>query len=133
MDYRKVMLLELPVPDAHLSPELAAAATSLGQAQQAMARGDYREAVGLCRDVLEEIMRALKDDDNIDFSGAREMDKAKRPSAASPRGKSVYPSGTPPRRGDSLIRVEPHRCSVNNFNRRRPTQRACCAWRPLER
>ncbi len=78
MDYRKVMLLELPMPDAHLSPELAAAATSLGQAQQAMARGDYREAVGLCRDVLEEIMRALKDDDNIDFSGAREMDKAKR-------------------------------------------------------
>lgn len=78
MDYRKVMLLELPVPDAVQFPEVAAAARTLGQAQQAMARGDYRESVGLCRDVLEEMMRALKDDDNIDFVGQREIDKAKR-------------------------------------------------------
>jgi len=78
MDYRKVMLLELPVPDAVQFPELAAAARSLAQAQQAMARGDHREAVGLCRDVLEEMMLALKDDDLIDFTGTREMDKAKR-------------------------------------------------------
>lgn len=78
MDYQKVMLLELPVPDGVQFPELAAAARSLAQAQQAMARGDYREAVGLCRDVLEEVMLALKDDDIIDFTGTREMDKAKR-------------------------------------------------------
>jgi hypothetical protein len=78
MDYRKTMLLELPVPDGAQFPELAAAARSLAQAQQAMARGDHREAVGLCRDVLEDMMLALKDDDIIDFTGTKEMDKAKR-------------------------------------------------------
>src|SRR5216683_4590587 len=50
MDYQKVMLLELPVPDAVQFPELAAAARSLAQAHLSIGRGDHREAVGLCRD-----------------------------------------------------------------------------------
>jgi hypothetical protein len=76
--YQKTMLLEVPVPDAQQQPELAAAVQSLASAQQAMARGDYRDAVGLCRGVLEEVKRALKDDDDIGFANQRDMNKADR-------------------------------------------------------
>lgn len=76
--YQKTMLLEVPVPDAQQQPELAAAVRSLASAQQAMARGDYRDAVGLCRDVLEEVKRALKDDDDVGFANQRDMNKADR-------------------------------------------------------
>ena len=76
--YQKTMLLEVPVPDAQQQPELAAGVRSLASAQQAMARGDYREAVGLCRDVLEQVSLALKDNDSITFVDARDMNKADR-------------------------------------------------------
>lgn len=78
MGYSKAMLIEVPIADAQQSPELAAAGRYLGQAQQALARGDYREAVGLCRDVLEEMKRALKDDDSMDVTGLRDFNKARR-------------------------------------------------------
>ncbi|MGH7723222.1 MAG: hypothetical protein ACRENL_10410 [Candidatus Dormibacteria bacterium] len=75
---RKTLILEVPVVPQQASPELAAAATDLERAQKAMERGDYREAVGHCRDVMENILRARKDNDNIGFTGTRSMDKADR-------------------------------------------------------
>ncbi len=44
-----------------------------------MAQGEYREAVAACRDVLEEVSRALKDD-RIQLNGKeqRDWDKAER-------------------------------------------------------
>jgi hypothetical protein len=53
----KVILLEIPVPDASDSPELATAAKHLANAQQAMAWGHCRKAVGSCRDCLEPLSR----------------------------------------------------------------------------
>jgi hypothetical protein len=79
MRYSKTLLIEVPVPDAQQSPELAAASMGLVQARQAMSRGDYREAVGVCRDVMDKINSALKDDDNLaEFSNLREKTKADR-------------------------------------------------------
>ena len=79
MGYAKTMLIEVPIPDAQQYPELASAVNWLGQAQQAMARGDYREAVGVCRDVMDKINTALKDDDNSeDFTNLRGKSKADR-------------------------------------------------------
>ena len=78
LGYRKTLLLEVPVVGKDISPDLAAAAADLQHAQRAMERGDYRDAVGHCRDVMENVLRALKDDDAIDFSNQRTMDKAER-------------------------------------------------------
>jgi hypothetical protein len=60
MDYQQRMLLEVPVPDIQAPPELKDAVNLLARAQDAMARGDYRDAVGGCRDVVERIDSALK-------------------------------------------------------------------------
>lgn len=78
VSYRKTLLLEIPVPPKQRSPELAAASAELERAQKAIERGDYRDAVGYCRDVMENILRALKDTDLIDFTNTRSMDKADR-------------------------------------------------------
>lgn len=84
LGYGKVMLMEIPVPDASNSPELATAVTHLANAQQAMARGHYREAVGSCRDCLESLSVALGDNDSQDtafqpmFDRVRELDKPGR-------------------------------------------------------
>ncbi|MGH7722094.1 MAG: hypothetical protein ACRENL_04560 [Candidatus Dormibacteria bacterium] len=78
LGYRKTMLLEVPVAPRQTSPELAAAATDLERAQRALERGDYRDAVGHCRDVMENISLALKDNDNIGFTDMKTMDKADR-------------------------------------------------------
>jgi hypothetical protein len=78
MGYRKTMLLEVPVLPAGRAPELATAAQDLAHAQQAVERGDYRDAVGHCRTVMEDIKLALKDDDSVTFAGQDGMDKATR-------------------------------------------------------
>lgn len=84
LGYAQTMLLEVPVPDAQRAPEMAEAVGHLAAAQQAMARGAHREAVGLCRDVLESISLALGDRDDQDttfqtfFANTRSMDKATR-------------------------------------------------------
>lgn len=86
MGYQRSLLIEVPVPDASRHPELAAAVDSLAQAQAHMLNGQDRDAVGACRDVLEELSRALgDDDDDIDpevkrvlFNGTRRMTKAER-------------------------------------------------------
>ncbi len=79
--FRRVMLFELPVPDASSSPQLATAVDHLSKAQQAYGRGEYREAVGACRDVLESLSEALRDKDAVskeDFENLRDKDKAAR-------------------------------------------------------
>jgi len=85
MEYQRALLIEVPVPDPAEQPELAAAVEGLAQAQVLFLGGHDREAVGTCRDVLEEITRAFGDDDKIDpeierilFSNSRAMTKADR-------------------------------------------------------
>lgn len=86
MGYRQTLLIEIPMPDPAAQPELAAAVAQLVQAHGHMMRGHDREAVGSLRDVLEDMTRALGDDDeNIDpqlkrvlFDNSRNMTKAER-------------------------------------------------------
>jgi hypothetical protein len=79
MGYGKTMLIEVPVPDGQQFAELAAAVALLARAQESMARGEYREAVGLCRDVMDRINSALKDNDDLsEFANLREKTKADR-------------------------------------------------------
>jgi hypothetical protein len=77
MGYTKLALLEVPVFDDRISPDLAQASEHLHKAQDAMLRGEYREAVGCCRDVLESIGRALRDTDEPS-KPVRELTKAER-------------------------------------------------------
>jgi hypothetical protein len=83
MGYRRTLLLEVPMPDSQANPEILKAVESLAKAQGATMRGDYREAVGLCRDVMEAFGAALGDDDTKTvlpelFKGQRQMDKGQR-------------------------------------------------------
>jgi hypothetical protein len=78
LEYARTLLLELPVADARLDPELAGASNFLSQAQQTMARGEYREAVGLCRDVLDEIDKGLPRGSEAEFTNLRALDKSQR-------------------------------------------------------
>lgn len=84
MAYTRIMLLEVPVPEQDRAPELAEAVSCLTGAQRAVLRGEYREAVGLCRDVLEALSRGVGDDCAKDpemerlFGDARRWDKSRR-------------------------------------------------------
>ncbi len=79
MDYQKRLLLEVPVPDVQAPPGLKDAVNLLARAQDAMARGDYRDAVGGCRDVVERIDSALKlTVDQAVFENNREKTKSER-------------------------------------------------------
>jgi hypothetical protein len=79
MDYQKRLLLEVPVPDAQAAPELKDAVNLLARVQDAMARGDYRDAIGGCRDVVERIDSALKlGVDKATFENSRDKTKAER-------------------------------------------------------
>lgn len=84
MGYQRTLLLEIPVPDADHRPELGSAVELLSRSQRLIAEGQYTEAVGICRDVLEEITRALKDENVPDvavaglFEQTRQMNKAER-------------------------------------------------------
>jgi hypothetical protein len=55
--YRRALLIEVPVPDSSADPELAAAVAYLAQAQAHLCAGRDRDAVGSCRDVLEELKK----------------------------------------------------------------------------
>ena len=59
LGYRKLLLLEVPAPDALDVPELAKAAGHLAEAQRLLGRGHAREAVGRCRDSLEAVGNAI--------------------------------------------------------------------------
>jgi|CXWL01.1.fsa_nt_gi hypothetical protein len=84
LGYRKIMLLEIPEMAESLAPELMEAVAYLAKAQQALHRGEYREAVGCCRDVLESLSTAMGDSDVQDtefqafFKDVRSKDKAAR-------------------------------------------------------
>lgn len=85
MKYQKTLLLEIPIPDEHEQPELASAVGLLALAQKHLIDGRNRDAVGACRDVLDDIERALHDSGSTDpvlhqklFEGSRSMDKAAR-------------------------------------------------------
>lgn len=85
MDYTKVLLMELPVPDRETQPERAEVSVHVMQAQEAIAHGHYREAVGHCRDCLEALMMTLGDKDDLSnqalsnlFNDTRAMDKVQR-------------------------------------------------------
>jgi len=53
MGYGRTLLLEVPIPEAESAPSLSESVMHLEKAQQAMHRGDWREAIACCRDVLE--------------------------------------------------------------------------------
>jgi hypothetical protein len=84
LGHRKIMLLEIPELAESLAPELTDAVAYIGKAQQALLRGEYREAVGCCRDVLESLSTAMGDNDVQDaefqafFREVRSKDKAGR-------------------------------------------------------
>ena len=78
LGYQRTLLIEVAVPQGQHSPSMAKALEHLAGAQALMARGDYREAVGRCREVLDAIKVELADDDLVDFKGASEMHKADR-------------------------------------------------------
>jgi hypothetical protein len=85
MNYRKVILLEIPMPEKEDLAQFQQAADSLRTAQTHMLRGHFKDAVGTCRDVLELVSSALNDEkeqapESIKslFEGTREMDKEQR-------------------------------------------------------
>ncbi len=79
LGYARAVLIELPVPDGSADPELAAAGNFLARAQQSCLRGEYREAVGLCLGVLEELEKWLPPRSaEPDFKDLRSLDKAER-------------------------------------------------------
>jgi hypothetical protein len=86
MGYQQALLVEIPLPDPAAQPELAEAVRMLGDAQGHMLRGHDRDAIGVLRDVLDEVTRSLGDDDeNIEpeltrvlFGNSRSMSKAER-------------------------------------------------------
>jgi len=84
LDYKKLMLIEVPIPDPVQSPKLSKALVHLAEAQSAIIDGRYRDAVGRCRDVLESLSVALEDQDEKDpdvqalFENTRAMDKERR-------------------------------------------------------
>ena len=85
MGYRKMLLIEVPLPDATQQPGMAPVVALLAQAQGHMLRGHDRDAVGALRDVLDRLTLALGDNDDLDpeitrvlFSNSRSMTKAER-------------------------------------------------------
>ena len=84
MEYGRMILLEVPVPNVESAPLLVEPVRHLEKAQQAMLRGEWREAVGCCRDVLEALADVLLDarvqdpEVNALFEGTRFMNKEAR-------------------------------------------------------
>jgi len=80
LGYAKLMLLEVPLVEG-LGPAFADATGHLMKAKAAILRGEYREAVGCCRDVIEALSLALGDKDEQLaklLANTRELDKAGR-------------------------------------------------------
>jgi hypothetical protein len=62
LGYAKLILLEIPIFD-ELGSRFQDASDHLRRARTAMLRGEYRDAVACCRDVIESLSRALGDSD----------------------------------------------------------------------
>ncbi len=84
LGYSRVKLLEVPEPDKNATPELHDAFSCLEKANIELANGNWREAVGHCRDVLESLSVAKGDGDHTDpafdaiFANTRQMGKEER-------------------------------------------------------
>jgi hypothetical protein len=78
------MLLEVPSLSPPSNPRLAQVFEHLQRAQNALLEGEYREAIGRCRDVLEALSLALGDGDRTRpevealFANSRTLDKDER-------------------------------------------------------
>jgi len=78
MQYRRTMLLEIPILDDHISPHFPEATKHLQTAQKHLLTGHFRDSVGSCRDVLESLEKALGDKQEIDSSGfGKQREKTK--------------------------------------------------------
>ncbi len=53
MGYSKILTIEIPTSGEKSNPKYTLAYTKLSEAQQSMLRGEWRQAVALCRDCLE--------------------------------------------------------------------------------
>lgn len=78
MGYGRFILIEVPAPDAASRPELAKAAEALRLAEDAVRRGEWREAVGRCRDVFEAVETAKSDKQAVDGAFAAPNGKNQR-------------------------------------------------------
>lgn len=67
LGHAQILLLEIPLPEPDGQGELAQAASFLSKARETLFRGDYRGAVGLCRDVLESL-EVIEDKEQEEFS-----------------------------------------------------------------
>jgi hypothetical protein len=76
--YRQTLMIEVPVPSALTDPELTAAVAYLDQAQSHLLAGHDRDAVGACRDVLEELKKLPGADLPEPTGGQQAMTKAER-------------------------------------------------------
>jgi len=80
MGYGRRMLIEVPIPDQAAQPEMAKTIECLAKADAALRRGEWREAVGQCRDVMEALAVAMNDNDHTDpmfnplFANSQGMD-----------------------------------------------------------
>ncbi len=79
MGYRRTMLLEIPILDEKVSPRFPEAAEHLRTAQTHLLRGNFRDSVGACRDVMESLFKALSDNNyQPEFKDMRSMGKEER-------------------------------------------------------
>lgn len=85
MGYRRTMLLEVPLLSEGISPLFKEAAEHLKTAQTHLLKGHFRDAVGACRDVMESLSVALRDENAQPpemvkswFEGTRSMGKEER-------------------------------------------------------
>ncbi len=62
IDYGEFLLFEIPVPSAEQSEELRTAVALMTQARSHFLLGNYGDAVATCRNVLESLAKALKEE-----------------------------------------------------------------------
>jgi hypothetical protein len=77
IDYRKMVLLEIPIPAGENNSLFREAVTHLENAQKQMLHGHYREAVSACRDVLESLNRSIDEGEPAQAS-KKKRDKRQR-------------------------------------------------------
>jgi hypothetical protein len=81
LGHSRKMLFEVPIPGSGSQRELHAARNFLAQAELAFQRGEYRDSVARCRDVLETLSKVYGDRAEVDaedFSNLRAKDKEAR-------------------------------------------------------
>ncbi|HOX57886.1 MAG TPA: hypothetical protein PLC99_13445 [Verrucomicrobiota bacterium] len=77
LGYAKYMLLEVPLPEKNTHPELAQAAEHLSSAQKAMMNGNYKDSMSACREVLEQLHKAMGDTELVAKEWKELLDKTR--------------------------------------------------------